>query len=451
MRFHFIAIGGAAMHNIAIALHTKGHSITGSDDEIFDPSKSRLAAHGLLPEKAGWYQEKITDDIDMVILGMHAREDNPELIKAQELGLRILSFPEFLYEQTKYKKRIVIGGSHGKTTITSMIMHVLKSNNISFDYMVGSQVQGFETMAGIFERSELAVFEGDEYLASPVDPRPKFHLYKPHIAVLSGIAWDHINVFPTFDNYCLQFQIFTDKIEKNGTLIYYSEDENIQKIAENLRPDIIRIPYTEHQYKITADDTYLIKDNKEYKVPVFGKHNMQNISAALNVCLALGILEKDFYNSISTFQGAKKRLQLLAKKKNCSVFLDFAHSPSKLKATIDAVKSQYPDRKLMACMELHTFSSLNKNFLAEYKDSMIKADEKIVYYNPLTIEHKGLKEISPEMILDSFNDLSIQVFNEKDKLTTYLFDGSWDGFNILLMSSGNFSGIDFQEFINILK
>lgn len=450
MRLHFIAIGGAAMHNIAIALHLKGNVVTGSDDEIFEPSRSRLESHGLLPVKQGWYPEKITKNIDTVILGMHARQDNPELMKAQELGLKILSFPEFLYEQTKTKKRIVIGGSHGKTTITSMIMHVLKTCNIQFDYMVGSQVQGFDTMAGIFDDTELAVFEGDEYLASPVDTRPKFHLYRPHIAVITGIAWDHINVFPTFENYCEQFKIFTDKIEKKGMLIYFQEDDNIKKIIENLRHDIVRVPYTTHPHKVVSGETILENNNHEFKVSVFGRHNMQNISAALKVCISLGITQKDFYDAIGSFKGAQKRLQLIAGKKNCSVFLDFAHSPSKLKATVEAVKNQFPARKLLACLELHTFSSLTENFLIEYKNSMEAADMKIVYYNPATIEHKGLTLLSPELIKNSFNDAKISVFRNKTAFKEFLYSGNWHGFNILLMSSGNFSGIDFNNFIATL-
>ncbi|MFO7655833.1 MAG: Mur ligase family protein [Bacteroidales bacterium] len=448
MKFHFIAIGGAAMHNIAIALHHQGHIVTGSDDEIYEPSRSRLSAHGLLPEKQGWYPDKITQNIDTVILGMHARTDNPELMQAQQLGLKIYSFPEFLYEQTKNKKRVVVGGSHGKTTITSMIMHVLKNCNVKFDYMVGSQVQGFDTMAGISEETDIAVFEGDEYLASPVDPRPKFHLYKPHIAVISGIAWDHINVFPTFENYCGQFRIFAEKIEENGSLIYFNEDKNIAKIVASLRPDIQKIPYSTHAFVIEEGKTHLYYKKLKIQTAVFGKHNMQNISAALNVCMQIGIRETDFYKAISSFRGANKRLQLLSEKENCAVFLDFAHSPSKLKATIEAVKSQFPDRKLLACMELHTFSSLTENFLDEYKNSMQQADEKVIFYNPATIEHKGLNKLSHEKIKSAFGDATIRVFDEDHLLKAFLFSNSWKGYTILLMSSGNFSNIDFRELIN---
>ena len=451
MILHFIAIGGAAMHNIAIALHLKGNVVTGSDDEIFEPSKSRLRLHGLLPPKPGWYPERITTDTDAVILGMHARKDNTELLRALELNVRIYSFPEFLYEQTKNKKRIVIGGSHGKTTITSMIMHVLKKSDVKFDYMVGSQVEGFDTMAGIDDESEIAIFEGDEYLSSAIDPRPKFHLYKPHIAVISGIAWDHINVFPTFGNYCEQFRKFTDQIEKDGALIYYENDQHVMKIVDQLREDIEKIPYNTHAHLVEDNETYLVRNGTKCKVDVFGKHNMQNISAAFKVCERLGVIENDFYSAIQSFAGAKKRLQLIHQSGDSSVFLDFAHSPSKLKATIEAVKNQFPDRRLLACIELHTFSSLTKEFLQEYRNTMEKADKRVVFYNPETLKHKQLEMLDPDFIAQSFGDDQIIIFNDKNNLTSFLCSGDWKGYNILLMSSGNFSGIDFQEFIHTLK
>jgi UDP-N-acetylmuramate: L-alanyl-gamma-D-glutamyl-meso-diaminopimelate ligase len=451
MKLHFIAIGGAAMHNIAIALYLKGNIVTGSDDEIFEPSKSRLSVHGLLPPKPGWYPEKITADTDAVILGMHARKDNPELIKALELKIKIYSFPEFLYEQTKNKRRVVIGGSHGKTTITSMIMHVLKRSDIKFDYMVGSQVEGFETMAGISDESKIAIFEGDEYLASAIDPRPKFHLYKPHIAVISGIAWDHINVFPTFADYCEQFRKFASQIEQHGTLIYYKNDLHIRKIAEKLRSGIQKIPYNTHAHLVEDNETYLVWNGTKYRVAVFGKHNMQNINAAFEVCRLLGIPEDDFYNSIQSFAGAKKRLQLIHQSSNTSVFLDFAHSPSKLKATVEAVKHQFPDRKLFACLELHTFSSLTREFLLEYRNTMAQADKKVVFYNPETIRHKQMEMLDPDFIKKAFGDDQIAVFNEKNSLENFLYTDDWKGYTILLMSSGNFSGIDFQKFLKTLK
>ncbi len=447
MRLHFIAIGGAAMHNIAIALHLKGNSVTGSDDEIFEPARSHLQSHGLLPAKPGWHPEKITREIDTVILGMHARVDNPELQRAQKLGLKIVSFPEYLYEQTKDKKRVVIGGSHGKTTITSMTMHVLKYCGMSFDYMVGSMIEGFDTMAALDEKTTLAVFEGDEYLSSPVDPRPKFHLYRPHIAVISGIAWDHINVFPTFEEYCMQFMIFAQKIQKNGVLIYYNNDSEIRKIVQELRPDIRQLPYGAHPHRTEEGKVFLTWDERETEVPFFGDHNMQNVSAALMVCSELGIDCPSFYKAIGTFKGAKKRLQRLAENDSVAVFSDFAHSPSKLLATIHAVKSRYPRRHLVACMELHTFSSLNKDFLSQYRGTMAEADTGIIFYNPETVTHKNLQMIGTEDILSAFDQPGLKVITDTGKLAGFLGNLLWKDKTLLLMSSGNFGGLDFQEIL----
>lgn len=445
MRVHFIAVGGAVMHNLAIALHKKGYIVSGSDDEIFEPSKSRLAKHGILPDYTGWKTDIIDKNIDAIILGMHAHNDNPELKKARELGLKIYSFPEYLFEQTKNKKRVVIGGSHGKTSITSMIMHVLKTNNVDFDYMVGAQIEGFDTMVGLSD-APVAIFEGDEYLSSTLDLRPKFHLYKPHYAVISGIAWDHINVFPTFENYVEQFEIFTNMIEPNGVLIYYKNDEELQKLASKARNDINKIDYTEHESYLKNGTTFLKTDVGDFPLNIFGNHNLQNINAAYNVCLQLGISKQEFYNSISSFSGAAKRLQLLAKNDNTNVFLDFAHSPSKLKATTSAVKNQFEDRKLIACMELHTYSSLKEDFLPHYNNTMKEADEAYIYFNPETIKHKRLKEISAKQVSDAFGGDNITVFTESDKLKETLLNIDWKDKNLLLMSSGNFSGIDFKDF-----
>ncbi|HLN72858.1 MAG TPA: Mur ligase family protein, partial [Prolixibacteraceae bacterium] len=384
MRVHFIAIGGSAMHNLAIALHKKGYHVTGSDDEVFEPSKSRLKKLGLLPEREGWFEENITPELDAVILGMHARQDNPELLRAQELGLKIFSYPEYLYEQTKDKIRVVVGGSHGKTTITSMILHVLGYNGLKFDYMVGAQLEGFDTMVSLSEDAKIAVFEGDEYLSSPIDLRPKFHLYFPNIALLSGIAWDHINVFPTFPFYVEQFQKFVDMIQPNGSLIYYEGDENLRQIAANGREDIDKLPYWSHDSVIENGITYLVTDGKKIKLRIFGEHNLQNISGAQLVCCQLGLTDEQFYSAIAEFKGASRRLEVLAEKEDCVIFNDFAHSPSKLKATTEAVKKQFPDRKLVACLELHTFSSLKKDFLPQYKNCMNAADQAIVYFNPHT-------------------------------------------------------------------
>lgn len=442
---HFIAIGGSAMHNLAIALHKKGMKISGSDDEIFEPSKSRLEKHGLLPEKYGWFPEKITPNLDAVILGMHARKDNPELKKAQEIGLKIYSYPEYLYLQCKDKQRVVIGGSHGKTTITSMVMHVLKTIGKRFDYMVGASIEGFDTMVELTKDAEIAIFEGDEYLSSPIDLRPKFHLYKPHVAVISGIAWDHINVFPTFENYIEQFDIFAKSIIENGKLIYYNEDENINKIVNNLPENISKKAYSTHNHKIENGETYLLNKDKSYKINVFGEHNLQNINAAKEICNELNICDTDFYNSISNFKGANKRLQLLAENSDTKVFLDFAHSPSKLQATVEAVKKQEKDNKLIACMELHTFSSLNAAFLPQYKNTMQAADVAIVYYNPKTTEHKKLPPIKISDVENAFGG-NVKVFNENEKLIDFIQNTNLKNSNLLLMSSGNFSGINLKEF-----
>jgi UDP-N-acetylmuramate: L-alanyl-gamma-D-glutamyl-meso-diaminopimelate ligase len=446
MKVHFIAIGGSAMHNLAIALHKKGYQVTGSDDEVFEPSKSRLKKLGLLPEREGWFTENITPDLDAVILGMHARQDNPELLRAQELGLKIFSYPEYLYEQTKDKIRVVIGGSHGKTTITSMILHVLRHNGVKFDYMVGAQLEGFDTMVSLSEEAKIAVFEGDEYLSSPIDLRPKFHLYFPNIALLSGIAWDHINVFPTFPFYVEQFQIFADRIQPNGSLIYYEGDENLQQIAANSRADIEKLPYWTHDSVIENGNTYLLYDGKKIKLQIFGDHNLQNISGAQLVCCQLGLSDEQFYSAIAEFKGASRRLEVLAQKEDCVVFNDFAHSPSKLKATTEAVKKQFPDRKLVACLELHTFSSLKKDFLPQYKNCMNAADQAIVYFNPHTIEHKKLEPITEQQVEEAFDSPGLMVSTDSDQLFAFLKSQNWQNTNLLIMTSGNFSGKNLKQF-----
>ncbi|MRT92113.1 UDP-N-acetylmuramate--L-alanine ligase [Ancylomarina sp. 16SWW S1-10-2] len=445
MRVHFIAIGGAAMHNLALALHKKGFQVTGSDDEIFEPSKSRLDQFGLLPEKWGWFPDKINSYIDAVILGMHARIDNPELLKAKELGLKIYSYPEYIYEQTKDKTRIVIGGSHGKTTTTSMIMHVLKSNNIDFDYMVGAQIEGFDTMVKLSHDAKIAVFEGDEYLASPIDPRPKFHLYHPHIALLTGIAWDHINVFPTFENYLSQFEKFIGYIKPQGSLIYFEKDEHIAKMVENKRNDIKYLPYKSHPSKVKNGISSLITKEGDIELNIFGEHNLQNLQGAHLICKELGLSDEQFYSTIRSFGGAAKRLQTLAQNEQTIVYQDFAHSPSKLEATTKAVKNQFPDRKLVACMELHTFSSLKEEFLPEYHNSMALADVAMVYFNPKTVEHKKLKAITAEQVQKAFGGSNLKVYTDSNILVNDLMKMNYTKTNLLLMSSGNFSGINLKE------
>lgn len=445
MNVHFIAIGGSAMHNLAMALHKKGFRVSGSDDEIFEPSRSRLEKYDILPEAWGWFPEKITDDLDAIILGMHALKDNPELIEAQRKGLKIYSYPEYIYEQTKDKKRIVIGGSHGKTTTTAMLMHVLKDNNIDFDYMVGANLEGFDTMVKLTKEAPIVVLEGDEYLSSPIDLRPKFHLYHPNIAVITGIAWDHINVFPTFDNYVKQFEIYAEKIEPGGCLIYFSGDQNVLKIAMNARRDIDKHSYHTHEYKIENDKLYLLDEGKKYPMQIFGEHNLQNLNAALMIAEQLGISKEVFYKSIGSFTGAAKRLQLLKENSSSVAYLDFAHSPSKLKATVEAVKSRFPNRKLLACMELHTFSSLKEEFLPQYKDCMEKADLALVYFNPEVVEHKKLNEISAEQVAQAFHKEGLIVFTDSAKMLDYLKTQDYKNTSLLLMSSGNFNGLDLKS------
>lgn len=446
MKIHFIAIGGSAMHNLAIALHKKGYEVTGSDDEIFEPSRGRLQKYGLLPPETGWNSNKITSELDAVILGMHAKEDNPELLKAKELKLDIYSYPEFLYQQSRNKNRIVIGGSHGKTTITSMIIHVLQYHNIDTDYMVGAQLDGFEVMVKLSDDAPHIILEGDEYLSSPIDKRPKFHLYKPNIALISGIAWDHINVFPTFENYLDQFRIFIQKIEDYGKLVFCKEDQTVKKLCkETARENICKLPYGLPDYEIKNGITYIKLYDNFFPVRVFGEHNLLNISGAMTVCKQLGITDDMFLEAIGTFKGASNRLQMLAKSENVVVFKDFAHAPSKLKATIQAVKSQFPEKKLIAFIELHTYSSLNKNFIAEYKGAMDAADVAYVFYNPAALKLKRLPEISPKMILEAFNKKNLKVYSDSAELKTEILKQKQNNTVFLFMSSANFGNIDIQS------
>ena len=451
MNYHFIAIGGAAMHNLAIALHLKGNQVTGSDDEIFEPSRGRLAKYNLLPQEMGWQPNKINSEIDAIILGMHARADNPELAKAKELGLDIYSYPEFLYEQSKDKTRIVIGGSHGKTTITAMILHVLDQLSIETDYMVGSKLTGFEVMVKL-SNAPIIVLEGDEYLSSPIDRRPKFHLYHPHIALLSGVAWDHINVFPTFDIYLEQFAKFIDLIEKEGSLIYCSDDKYLVELFKTAREDVKVIAYDVPEFTINANNykSEIKYQGHSYSLSIFGKHNLMNLEGARRVCEQIGVEAKDFYKAISSFTGASNRLETIGNNDTCSVYKDFAHSPSKLKATTSAVKEQFADRKLFACMELHTFSSLNSEFLKEYRGAMDKADVAIVYYNPHTIAHKRLEPISKEQVKQAFAREDLVVFTDSKKLLERLHSENWEKQNLLLMSSGNFDGVDYSKLVEEL-
>ncbi|MEC8616983.1 MAG: Mur ligase family protein [Bacteroidota bacterium] len=445
MHYHFIAIGGSAMHNLAIALHLKGDSVSGSDDEIFEPSKSRLAKHNLLPSKIGWDTNRIHSNIDAVILGMHARKDNPELKEAQKLGLSIYSYPEFIYEQTKDQLRIVIGGSHGKTSITSMILHVLSKNNIDHNYMVGAQLEGFDCMVKLSKEAKISVLEGDEYLSSPIDRRPKFHLYYPDIAVVSGIAWDHINVFPTFENYVQQFRIFVDKVSQSGKVIYFEDDAVLKEVVLSSTSKATKIPYRTFPNQIKNGITYIRTNEKSIPLEIFGEHNLQNLNAAYHVCIQVGVKSVDFFKAIRSFKGASKRLELVKKNHITAIYKDFAHSPSKLKATTSALKKQYPNRKLIACMELHTFSSLNKSFLDQYNGTMQGADVAYVYFNKQTLKHKKLEDLSAEDVKNAFGGENVTVLNSSEEMVDHLLEMKWEQQNLLLMSSGNFDGIQFES------
>ncbi len=445
MNVHFIAIGGAAMHNLALALHNKGYNVTGSDDEIFDPSKSRLEAKGLLPETFGWFLEKITSDLDAVVLGMHAKADNPELLKAQDLGLKIYSYPEFLYEQAKHKTRVVIGGSHGKTTITSMILHVMHYHDKDVDYMVGAQLEGFDVMVKLTEDNDFIVLEGDEYLSSPIDRRPKFHLYKPNIALLSGIAWDHINVFPTYENYVEQFKIFVDSIVRGGSINYNEEDAEVKRIVEASENQIRKLAYQTPEYTVEDGETLLETSEGPMPVEIFGAHNLNNLAGAKWICQHMGIDEDDFYEAISTFKGASKRLEKIAETSKSVAYKDFAHSPSKVEATTKAVKEQYSDRTLVACLELHTYSSLNAQFLKEYKGALDAADVAVVFYSPHAVEIKKLEEVTKEQIANAFERDDLIIYTNPAEFKEFLFSQSFENKSLLLMSSGNYGGLDFDE------
>lgn len=449
-KIHFIAIGGSIMHNLAIALHKKGYQISGSDDEIFEPSKSKLEKYGLLPGEEGWNPDKITTDLDAVILGMHARKDNPELQRARELGLKIYSFPEYLYEQSLDKQRVVIAGSHGKTTITSIIIHVLKFFNRKFDFAVGAQIEGFETMVQLSD-APVIIIEGDEYLSSPIDDTPKFLKYHHHIGLISGVAWDHINVFPSEDKYVRQFDKFADASPKGGTLIYCEEDPMATVIGSKERADVLSVGYKTHPHIIENGTTLLTYGNENIPIKLFGKHNLQNINGAKEVLKKIGISEDQFYLAIQSFQGASKRLEYVKESENMAIIKDYAHAPSKVRATTLAVKEQYPERDLVACLELHTFSSLNKEFLKEYSGTMKCANVAVIYYNPATIAHKRLDPISKDYIKKGFNDPDLNVFDDITEMLDFLQQQDWTDKNLLMMSSGTFNDLDFEKLPSLLN
>ncbi len=445
MKIHFIAIGGAVMHNLAIALKRKGHQVTGSDDKIVDPAKTNLSNEGIMPATIGFDANNITEDLDAVILGMHARENNPELLKAQELGIKIYSFPEYIYEVSKNKQRVVIAGSHGKTTITSMVMHVLKGTGYDFDYLVGAKVKGFDTSVKITENAPIIILEGDEYLASPINRESKFLFYKPNAALISGIAWDHINVFPEYEGYVEQFRKFAYSVEEWGFLTWYKEDEELKQIFNAFDAKVRTRPYDTHPHVVKNNKTYLMSDFGEIGILVFGQHNLQNISGAKYICNEIGVFDEDFYRAIATFEGAANRLQLLGKNEQTTIYKDFAHSPSKLAATTKAMKQQFAQQHLIAVMELHTFSSLNKEFLNQYAGSMNLADTPVVFLDKETFAHKNMDLFDETLVRDAFGNDKLKVITDREVLKSFLINQSWSGKNLLLMTSGNFSGLNLDE------
>lgn len=439
---HFIAIGGSAMHNLALALNNAGHRVTGSDDHIFEPSKSRLLAAGLLPPAEGWDIKRITEDLDAVILGMHAHPDNPELAKAQELGLKIYSYPEFLYHQSEDKTRVVIAGSHGKTTITSMILHVFHYHDLDTDFMVGAQLEGFDVMVKIAPQAEFMLLEGDEYLSSPIDRRPKFIHYKPNVALISGIAWDHVNVFPTFEDYLDQFRHFLMVIEPGGAVVYNEEDENVRRLVEETPNEIKRFPYSTPSYHMNGEECVLETFMGDVPLQIFGRHNLNNLEGARWICNQMGVTDEQFYEAIPTFSGASRRLEMLAERDDLVIYRDFAHAPSKVAATVKAVREMYPDRKFIAALELHTYSSLQTKFMPEYRGSLDPADEAMVYYNPEAVAAKRLPEITAEQVQTAFGASDLQVFNASDELFAKLNEPLQEKAVVLLMSSGNYNNVD---------
>ncbi len=445
MKIHFIAIGGAVMHNLAIVLRRKGNAVTGSDDKITDPARSNLEREGIMPEEIGFDAGKITADMDAVILGMHAREDNPELLRAQELGLKIYSFPEYLYEVSKNKRRVVIAGSHGKTSITSMVMHVLKENNFDFDYMVGAKLKGFDTSVKLTEEAPLIILEGDEYLASPLHRESKFMYYKPHVALISGVAWDHVNVFPDYDEYVKQFEKFAYSMEEWGFLTWFEGDEELKKIFNTYDAKVRTRAYHTHPNILKGNTTYLQTDAGEIPLKVFGEHNLQNISGAKNICNELSVSDGDFYRAISSFEGAANRLQFIGRNEQTVIYKDFAHSPSKLKATVHAMKHQFSAEELVAVMELHTFSSLNKDFLEQYEGAMNEADIPVVFYDRETFAHKKMPVLEESFVKNAFGDERLNIFTDRNSLQEFLLQQDWNRKNLLLMTSGNYAGMNVEE------
>ena len=443
-KVHFIAIGGSIMHNLAIALAKKGYIVTGSDDQILSPSKEKLEENGILPEKMGWDENNIHSELDEVVLGMHAKADNPELLKAKSLGLAVFSFPEYIYKESQNKQRIVICGSHGKTTITSMVMHVLKTLNRKFDYAVAAQLDGFDTMVKLEDDSPIIIIEGDEYLSSPIDRTPKFFRYHHHICSISGIAWDHINVFPTFENYLEQFDKLIDATPKSGTVIFNDEDTLVRKLVKKKEGDFLKFAYKAPKNKIKDGITSITINGFKTNLEIFGEHNLSNLGCAHKICSRIAITDEQFVQAIASYKGANKRLTLLAKNASTNVYLDFAHAPSKLQATVDAVSDQFSKRKLVAVFELHTFSSLDSKFIVQYKETMKNCDEPYIFLDPEVLKKKGLGAITETQLREFFKDKRLKLIHSAAQLESTLLSNTWREKNLLLMSSGNFDGANVE-------
>lgn len=446
MRIHFIAIGGSAMHDLAIALHRQGHHVTGSDDAFFDPSRSRLQAHGLLPDQPGWGPERITEGIERVILGMHAKKDNPELIRAQEVGIPVVSFPEFVAEASQEKERTVIAGSHGKTSITAMVLHVLRRYGMEPDRLVGAQLEGYDGAVRLTDDAERIVIEGDEYLSSPIDPKPKFLWYSPHLALISGIAWDHINVFPTFEEYLNAFRRFIGSIRKGGTLVYCAEDEQLEDLVKKAASHLHCLPYRTHPYRDDEQRSLLLTPEKEVPVRIFGPHNMQNLSGAVTICERLGIDNESFYSAIRDFEGASLRLEELVRTATGIAYRDYAHAPSKVRATVQALRERYPDHTLIACLELHTYSSLNPDFIPNYAGSTEDADQTFIFFDPEAVKQKGFRMIDEERLKKAFEDPELAAHTDMKALEKALTKkaGEYEKKILVFMSSGPFQGKDLK-------
>ena len=446
-RVHFIAIGGSVMHNLAITLKQLGYEVSGSDDKIYDPSKSRLEKYNLLPENLGWFPELIDKEIDFIVLGMHAKKDNPELLKALDLDCKIYSYPELIFEFSKSKTRITIGGSHGKTTVSSMILHVLDFYDIKVDYLLGAQIEGFENMVHITDDNEFILIEGDEYLSSPIDNSPKFHKYNSNIAVITGIAWDHINVFPSFENYISQFEKFIETITDGGVLVFNELDELVLDIVNKSEKTIRKIGYGKPNFEIVDGVTYVKTSEGDVPLKVFGDHNLSNLSAAKQICALMGVFDDEFFAAIASFKGASKRLETIYRDNNKIIIKDFAHSPSKLKATIDAVKNQFSNKNIIAVYELHTYSSFNQKFIKEYLNSMSSADKKIVYYDDEVLKIRSEFKINEKIIKDSFGSDDLIVISKKSMLEQSISKINLYNTVLLMMSSGNFSSIDMLSVV----